>query len=169
MDPNKVRRNRNTERQNSCQTQRQNRTPLIGLFFDGRRDSTKEYVGGKIVSRNEEHISILQMPGSIFIGHVTIDAERTNSLNTSEELFEYLRKESISSRDMLVAGCDGCVANTGWIGGIIFHLERKLNRPLQWNICLLHFNELPLKNLIKTHDGRTTGPSTTPHRSFRKN
>lgn len=33
-------------------------------------------------------------------------------------------------------------------------------RPLQWFICLLHFNELPLKNLIKEHDGRTTGPNS---------
>ena len=38
------------------------------------------------------------------------------------------------------------------------HLEEKLQRPLQWIICLLHFNELPFKHLFKKIDGFATGP-----------
>ena len=37
-------------------------------------------------------------------------------------------------------------------------LEVKLGRPLQWSICLLHFNELPLKHLLENIDGRAVGP-----------
>ena len=34
-----------------------------------------------------------------------------------------------------------------------------MNRPLQWNICLLHFNELPLKHLLRELYGKPTGPN----------
>ena len=32
------------------------------------------------------------------------------------------------------------------------------NRALQWSICLLHMNELPLRHLVKKTDGETSGP-----------
>ena len=51
-------------------------------------------------------------------------------------------------------GCDGTAVNTGIRGGIIRLLEVALNRPLQWFVCQLHANELPLKHL----NGPTTGP-----------
>lgn len=160
IDPNKVRRNRNIQRQKLTQSQKENRTPLIAFFFDGRRDSTKMYANKKILTEREEHISMLQMPGSIYIGHVSIADDKSDSLSTTEEIIDFLGKEGISTQSMLIVGCDGCASNTGWKGGIIFHLERKLKRPLQWIICLLHLIELPVRKMIKTHDGRTTGPKT---------
>lgn len=54
----------------------------------------------------------------------------------------------------------GTPVNTGHERGIIRKLEEKLQRPLQWNICLLHFNELPLKHLFQKIDGRAIGPET---------
>ena len=33
-----------------------------------------------------------------------------------------------------------------------------MQRPLQWVICLLHINELPLRAFVKTLDGETGGP-----------
>lgn len=39
-------------------------------------------------------------------------------------------------------------------------LEKKLNRPLQRAICLLHLNELPLRHLINYVDGTTNSPSS---------
>ncbi|GBM87549.1 hypothetical protein AVEN_107199-1 [Araneus ventricosus] len=38
-------------------------------------------------------------------------------------------------------------------------MELDLNRPLQWCICLLHTNELPLRHLLNSLDGATTGPT----------
>lgn len=46
-------------------------------------------------------------------------------------------------------GSDGTVVNTGHLGGIITLLEHKLERPVQWFICLLHFNELPFRHIIE--------------------
>lgn len=37
-------------------------------------------------------------------------------------------------------------------------IEKKLNKPVQWLVCQLHANELPLRHLIKHLDGPTTGP-----------
>jgi hypothetical protein len=63
------------------------------------------------------------------------------------------------SLDKLVAiGCDGTNVNTGRTGGVIRLLEDELQRPLQWLICQLHFNELPLRHLLLHLDGVTSGP-----------
>ena len=60
---------------------------------------------------------------------------------------------------MQAIGCDGTAVNTGTNGGIVRLLETKLGRSLHWFICQLHANEWPLRHLIKTLDGKTTGPS----------
>lgn len=48
---------------------------LCGLYFDGRKDKTlrQEEAGGKLHRRSvvEEHVSLIQEPGSIYLGHVT--------------------------------------------------------------------------------------------------
>nr|CAI5836871.1 unnamed protein product [Callosobruchus analis] len=49
---------------------------------------------------------------------------------------------------VVVIGCYGTVVNTGRKNGVIVQLERKLGRPLQWLICMLHANELPLRHLL---------------------
>ncbi|GBN29919.1 hypothetical protein AVEN_253455-1 [Araneus ventricosus] len=41
--------------------------------------------------------------------------------------------------------------------GVIRRLEMKCGRPLQWVVCLLHANELPLRHLLQTLDGVTSG------------
>ena len=33
-----------------------------------------------------------------------------------------------------------------------------LQRPLQWDICMLHLNELPLRHIFSTLDGSTKSP-----------
>ena len=55
-------------------------------------------------------------------------------------------------------GCDGTAVNTGRKGGVIHMVEMRLQRPVQWIICLLHSNELLLRHLIKDLDGKKTGP-----------
>ncbi|GBL83360.1 hypothetical protein AVEN_110671-1 [Araneus ventricosus] len=37
-------------------------------------------------------------------------------------------------------------------------MELILNRPLQWFVCQLHANELPLRHLFAHADRTTTGP-----------
>lgn len=158
VDQSKVRRNRNAVRMEATKMQEANRTPLLGLYFDGRKDQTKVYKNKKIVMEKQEHISLVQQPGSIYIGHITV--EEGDSRTVSEELVGYFDKKSISLANVKVMSCDGCPVNTGHENGIVVRLERMLQEPMQWIICLLHLNELPLRNLIKEHDGKTTGPNT---------
>ncbi|GBO12395.1 hypothetical protein AVEN_221019-2-1, partial [Araneus ventricosus] len=53
--------------------------------------------------------------------------------------------------------CDGSVVNTRVFNGAIRRHGLKLHRPIQWIICLLHFNELPLRHLFER---KSSGPSS---------
>ncbi|GBN24945.1 hypothetical protein AVEN_8803-1 [Araneus ventricosus] len=61
----------------------------------------------------------------------------------------------MSLQNLSVRGCDGANVNTGWNGRVIRLLETYIGRPLQWNISMLHTNELPLRYLILEMDGCT--------------
>jgi len=58
--------------------------------------------------------------------------------------------------------CDGTNTNVGAEGGInhLIEVHVSIGRALQWNVCLLHANELPLRHLIIELDGPTTGANT---------
>ena len=49
---------------------------------------------------------------------------------------------------------------TGKSKGFIASLETLIGRPLQWVICLLHLNELPLRHVFKNLDGVASGPDS---------
>lgn len=57
--------------------------------------------------------------------------------------------------------CDGAAVNTDKNNGVIQKIELHLQRPLQWLICLMHANKLPLRKLMEVVDGKTTGPKTS--------
>lgn len=61
-------------------------------------------------------------------------------------------------KNLKVAGCDGTVTNTGCDGGIIVSIEKLIESPLQWFVCQLHANELPLRHIFLHLDGSTVGP-----------
>uniref|UniRef100_A0A6P7FUT2 Uncharacterized protein LOC114334377 n=1 Tax=Diabrotica virgifera virgifera TaxID=50390 RepID=A0A6P7FUT2_DIAVI len=113
---------------------------LYGIYFDGRKDQTlvqtSEEGSLSKKTKTEEHIFIVSEPGSKYIGHLT--------------------PASLAIRK--ATGCDGTAVNTGNRNGIIRQLELSLNRSLQWFVCLLHANELPLRHLLQHLDGKTTGP-----------
>lgn len=99
----------------------------------------------------------MQEPGSCYIGHVT-PASGT-AIDISKCILNFLDEHE--ARQFLVAvGCDGTNVNTGHKGGVIRLLEKDLKYPLQWIVCLLHFNELPLRHLMHSLDGTTSGPNT---------
>ncbi|GBL78850.1 hypothetical protein AVEN_48842-1 [Araneus ventricosus] len=60
--------------------------------------------------------------------------------------------------NLIVMGCDDTVVNTGLFNGVILRLELKLRRPIQWIICLLHFNEFPLRHLFEYIYDKSSGP-----------
>ena len=56
---------------------------------------------------------------------------------------------------LLAVACDSTNVNTGGLGGVIHFEEKKIHRKLNWLVCALHTNQLPLRRLNTTLDERT--------------
>lgn len=136
--------------------------PLTAIYFDGRKDKTLTITKADNISqrkiRVEEHISIISEPNSEYIGHLSIDSGKAADIEKS--IFEFLENKYDFRFSLAAIGCDGTAVNTGRKNGVIVLLEKHLKRPLQWFVCLLHANELPLRHLFSSIDGTTTGPNT---------
>lgn len=121
-----------------------------------RKPCSKRRTGGVI--KVEEHIALVEEPGSLFFGHVALTQSR--AIDIAKGIIGYMESHSADFSNLMVIGCDGTNVNTGWKGGVIRLLETQLNKPLQWSVCLLHTNELPLRHLLQKLDGHTIGPYT---------
>lgn len=135
-------------------------TVIKSIYFDGRKDKTliNEKIGNRYRRKEvlEEHVSVLAEPGSIYLGHTTPNRGTGKEIQIS--ITTLLEGQRWKLDDLICVGCDGTATNTGWKGGVIQNLEQYLKRPLQWCVCLLHANELPLRHLFSTLDGPTSGP-----------
>ena len=133
-----------------------------GIYFDGRKDNTivQQKIRAKMYRRvrKEEHISVIREPGGQYIGHVT-PSNGTGS-EIAKCILNYLKHVDFNMNELEAIGCDGTATNTGRKNGVIRNIEVKIQRPLQWFICLLHFNELPFRHLFEYLDGDTTGPAS---------
>ncbi len=99
----------------------------------------------------EERFVLTSPPSGQYLNHVTPSSGRAEDV--SEAIWEVL-EDKIS--EMMVLGCDSTAVNTEVDNGIIHRLEKRLGRPLQWSICLLHTNDMPLRHLFTSVDGKTT-------------
>lgn len=160
IDKNKIRREKQNVRAELCS--KSDEFPLQGLYLDGRKDDTLvvDLAHSKRFRRvkKEEHYSLIQEPGSVYIGHVTPTSGSSEDIVTS--IISYLSGRGISLEKLVVIGCDGTAVNTGWKNGLIRRIEIHLGKPLQWAVCLLHFNELPFRHLFQYLDGKSTGPKS---------
>ena len=104
----------------------------------------------------EDHYVMLSEPGSEYFGHVTCESGTAKGIKST--VLTYLKTKSVELSEISVVGCDGTVINTGFKGGVIRLMEEELKKPLQWIVCQLHSNELPLRHLLLHLDGKTTGP-----------
>ena len=159
IDRNKIRRAR--KRVRSEHQQNDKITLLLkGIYFDGRKDKTmaQEEIDNVKHKRTglEEHVVLVQEPESHYVGHFTPASGSAAAVTSG--IFNFLETNSISTDDIVAVGCDGTAVNTGRKGGVIHMVEMRLQRPVQWIICLLHSNELSLRYLIEDLDGKTTGP-----------
>ncbi|KAE8739810.1 hypothetical protein FOCC_FOCC014702 [Frankliniella occidentalis] len=154
IDRSKVRRERDKVRQTLLE--RNKITEPESLYFDGRKDITLKFEKTELgrwrrKKIKEEHIAIIAEPGSRFLGHST--PTTGHALSISNSLLSHFESKGISLEKISSIGCDGTSVNTGHKGGVIRLLE-----PLQWFVCLLHFNELLLKHMMESVDGPTNGP-----------
>lgn len=163
LDRNKIRRERAKARKNSLAAMKCHDL-LKCISFDGKREMALKQivVGGK--SRNinamEEHITMVKEPGSLFMGYVT--PAKGDAIGILTAMKNYLVTEDYSLDDLVAILCDGTATNTGNKNGVICQFERLLERPLQWLICLFHFNELPFRALVTSTIGNPSGPKAFP-------
>ena len=138
---------------------------VCGILFDGRKDKTKLMKRGKdgqlhSLEIKEEHYSICSQPGGEYLNHLTIDPESRQNMTAAEhlahEIFTWVEEKDLVE-SLLAIGGDSTNMNTGYKGGAIQFLEKRLNKRLIWLICALHTNELPLRHLLIELDGRTVG------------
>ncbi|GBL87697.1 hypothetical protein AVEN_81321-1 [Araneus ventricosus] len=88
------------------------------------------------------------------------NSESTNTISfwANFSIYEYVTNTLLDDFSFLIfLGCAGRVVNTGVFNGVIRRHELKLHRPMQWIICLLHFNELPLRHPFQR---KSSGPSS---------
>jgi len=130
----------------------------IGLYFDGRKDKTLFMEDSRRKVILEEHISLIKEPGSEYMGHLSLSSGK--ALIISKEMQNFLTRNNIDNRKIVVIGSDGTAVNTGVKGGVIRILETKFEKPLQWFICQLHANELILRHIFEHLDGTTSGPQS---------
>lgn len=159
VDKNKIRREVERNRKQVRDSDLTYSSCIEGLYFDGRKYQTMKQQGGRRVVVAEEHIALIKEPGSKYLGHVSL-APHTKAIDILNGITSFIKENNINTTKLAVIGCDGTNVNTGWKGGAIRLLETHFKKPLQWSICLLHANELPLRHLLQLLDGDTKGPYT---------
>lgn len=129
---------------------------LQALYFDGRIDQplyieTSEDGKKHRQIHQEDHLSLIQEPGSKYVGHVNPLSGK--AIDIANAILEYVAEKNITLTELVCVGCDGCQANTRKHNSVIRVLEERLGRPLQWVVYQLHTNKLPLKHLFDHLDG----------------
>lgn len=124
------------------------------ISFDGKKNKTLKTLPGTSTNRieDEEQVVLVKQPGSQYMGYVAPQRNgktSSSALPTATAILNFLRKENYNLDFLVALACDGTSCNTGHKGGIIQYLEAEMERPLQWIICLFHFNELPLEAVYR--------------------
>lgn len=149
IDRMKVDRSRRRERENQLNSLLFE--GIQGIYFDGRHDETIESRNGKIVTRKEDHISFVQQPESLYIGHKTVPNGTAHAIVTA--MLQLMKEKSIQIDDINIIGCDGTPVNTGCDGGAIRLFEKHWQKAVQWVVCMAHMVELQVRALIEKLDG----------------
>jgi hypothetical protein len=161
IDHSKLRRERLKHRQ-AISTEQQvmlQEHEITSFYFDGRIDLTLCLISNddgsvKRSKCREDHYVILSEPGNQYINHVTPNSSKAKDV--AKEIIDTYR--SVNG-NLKVIGCDGTVNNVGCHGGIIHTIEMTLQKTVHWFVCQLHGNELLLRRLFETVDGKSCGPS----------
>jgi len=132
-----------------------------GVYIDSKKDATLVInQKGGVQHRKfvlEEHYVLVGEPGEFYPNHISTKSGKGRVIAEGT-------KSAISNTSLedtpAVIGTDGTAAMTGPHNGAIRCLEERLNKPLQWSVCLLHTNELPLRHVFLALDGKTKGPDS---------
>ncbi|XP_073811852.1 uncharacterized protein [Musca autumnalis] len=163
MDKRKMSREREKSRQDILRANHDEES-LIAFSFDGRKNDslTREKINEvyHTTMRKEPHLVVVREPHSSLIGYVNLENKGETAKAKQTELIEFFKYKNLSLENLIAVCSDGEATNTGTSGGILRLIERYVNRPIHWFICLLHFNELPFRHLYNTVEKSvTTGPT----------
>ena len=158
IDRNKLRRARKRCREELRKEEDANFASVNGIYFDGQKDGTMVITQsdeGKKYRKTvlEEHYVIVGEPGEFYLTHVTREVGRGRTI--ARCIYSAIKTTDLEDK-LAIIGSDGTATMTGPYNGAI----RCLEEPLQWAICLLHCNKLPLRHVFITIDGKTESPGT---------
>lgn len=157
VDSSKLQRQRKLYRDKLSQQHLQQHEGMVCIGFDGKIDETLVCDGNIKRKAKEEHYVLVSFPEASYVDHVAPKSGKSSDISSEIQIFLQSTKSAATLRAVV---CDGTPVNTGYKNGVIRQLESYLHRPLQWLICMLHCNELPLRQLFSVVDGKTTGPKS---------
>ena len=82
--------------------------------------------------------------GKYYLTHFS--SKNSKGKTIAQKIFNIIVDTELQNK-LAVVGTDGTASMTGKYNGFIRSLEELLNKPLQWVVCLLHTNELPLRHV----------------------
>lgn len=133
-------------------------------MFDGIMNETQVMVEVEGINRKctglikEEHYSVCSEPGGQYLFHFTPVTEvegKKHAEIIADNILCWLKERDLENSPEAIGG-DSTSVNTGWKGGVMTYLEKKIGRRLVWLVCDLHTGEVPLLHLIQELDGPTT-------------
>ena len=157
LDRIKLRRERQKYREEIGNKEQELFELLDSIFVDGRKDATMTMVE---VNENyhrqaviEEHYVIVGEPNGFYLLHVMPKDGTGYKIATS--VYSAIKDTALEQK-LKIVGSDGTTVMTTKSKGFIASSETLTGRPLQWVICLLHLNELPLRHIFQNLDGVTS-------------
>ena len=96
-------------------------------------------------------------PNVFYLSHVMPENDTGYKIATS--VYSAIKGTALEQK-LKFAESDRTAVMTGKSKGFIAPIETLIGRPLQWVICLLHLNELPLRHVFQNLDGITSGPDS---------
>ena len=161
IDRHKLRRERDRYRQAIRQDEESLFAQVESIYVDGRKVATMVMTQAEGESYRqtilEEHYVVVGEPGEFYLTHVTPDDGKGATIGKA--LYDVIENTDLQEK-ITTVGSDGTPVMTGPHTGCIRSLEEMLEKPLQWSICLLHCNELPLRHIFTELDGATNSPDS---------
>ena len=102
--------------------------------------------------KKEEHYTMVAQLGDMYVTNFS-----PNSSSAAEISNQWIKITKNYSCNLVALGSDGTATNTGRNGGIRL-VELHLCHPVNWFICMLDINELPLRHLFVALDGKHRVP-----------
>ena len=159
VDRSKLRRVRQKYREEIRNKEQELFELVDSIFVDGRIDATMTMVevNGNYHRQTviEEHYVIVGEPNDFYLSHVM--AEDGARYGIAASVYSAIKDTALKQK-LKIVGSDGTAVMTGKSKGFIAALETLIGRSLQWVICLLHLNELPLRHVFQNLDGVISGP-----------